>query len=307
MEKPFWIDLQVNGYAGIDFSFDDLTVKQVKDTVRRLADEGTAGFCPTIVTCNPETVRRSLRIIAEARRVDDECRDRILGVHLEGPFISDQPGAVGAHPPQWVRDPDIALFKEFQEAAEGAVRIVTIAAEKPGAAAFCKAATAMGVTVSLGHQLAHTPEELGALAEAGAKALTHLGNGLPNMIHRHNNVIWSALAEDRLTVMFIPDGHHLPKQMLKVFTRAVPRSRLVAVTDCSFPGGLPPGRYDVFGNDAVLEPSGLLHNPEKQCLVGSTATMAQVVEVLQSPEVGLSFEDCVAVAHDNPLRLIGAL
>ena len=305
MSEPIWIDLQVNGYAGIDFGFDNLTVAQVKDTVRRLAAEGTAGFCPTIVTGNPETVERNLRLIAQARREDRECEDRILGVHLEGPFISGEPGAVGAHPIEWVRDPDLALFERFQAAAEGCVRIVTIAAEKKGAADFCRAVTRSGVTVSLGHQMAHTPEELATLAEAGAKALTHLGNGLPNMIHRHENVIWSALAEDRLTVMFIPDGHHLPKQMLKVYTRAVPLSRLVAVTDCSFPGGLPPGNYNVFGSEVVLEPNGLLHIPARKCLAGSTATMAKAMSVLRE-QVGFTEEQCLAVGRDNPLRLIGA-
>lgn len=303
--EPIWIDLQVNGFAGIDFSFPDITVSQVKDITRRLASEGTAGYCPTIVTCNPEITKRSLAIIAEARRADSICHERILGVHLEGPFISDKPGAVGAHPPEWVRKPDIKLFQEFQEASDGCIRLLTIAAEAEGAVEFCQAVTNTGVTVSLGHQLSHTPAELGRLAEAGAKALTHLGNGIPNLLPRHDNVIWAGLAEDRLTVMFIPDGHHLPLQILKVYTRAVPIERLVAVTDCSFPGGLPPGKYNVFGNDAVLEANGLLHNPVKQCLVGSTATMAQVVDVLQSKEVGLSYEQCLAICRDNPLRLIG--
>lgn len=304
VKEPIWIDLQVNGFAGIDFSFPDITVAQVKEITRRLASEGTAGYCPTIVTCDPEITKRSLRIIAEARRTDSVCKERILGIHLEGPFISDKPGAVGAHPPEWVRRPDLKLFNEFQESADGSIRLLTIAAEAEGSVEFCQAVTRMGVTISLGHQLSHTPDELGRLASAGAKALTHLGNGIPNLLPRHDNVIWAGLAEDRLSVMFIPDGHHLPLQILKVYTRAVPIERLIAVTDCSFPGGLPPGKYNVFGNDAVLEPNGLLHNPVKQCLVGSTATMAQVVKVLQSEEVGLSYEQCLTICRDNPLRLI---
>ncbi len=303
---PIWIDLQVNGYNGIDFGFADLTEAQVIDTVRALADKGTAGFCPTIITGDPEITERNLRIIASVRRTNTECQERIIGIHLEGPFISREPGAVGAHPIEWVRDPDIDLFDRFQAAAEGAVRLVTIAAEAKGAADFCRALRARNVTVSLGHQMSQTPDEIAPLAEAGAYAFTHLGNGIPNMIPRHNNIIWTALAEDRMTVMFIPDGHHLPKHLLKIYTRAVPIERLVAVTDCSYPGGLPPGKYNVFGNDVVLEESGLLHIPERKCLAGSTATMQQAMEVLQSPEVGFSYEECLIVGRDNPLKLIGA-
>ena len=161
---------------------------------------------------------------------------------------------MGTHPIEWVRKPDLALFDQFMDAADGAVRLVTVAAEIEGMPAFVKAISERGVAVSLGHQMATSPAEIEPCIAAGAKAFTHLGNGIPNEINRHNNIIMTALAEDRASVMFIPDGHHLPDAMLKVYCRAVALDRLVAVSDAQYPAGMPPGEYDVFGAKARLEP-----------------------------------------------------
>jgi N-acetylglucosamine-6-phosphate deacetylase len=169
---------------------------------------------------------------------------------------------------------------------------------------FVKAVSDSGVTVSLGHQMAATPEEVEPCMAAGAKAYTHFGNGIPNQIPRHNNVLFTALADDRATVMFIPDGHHLPDTVLKVFTRAVPMNRLVAVSDAQYPAGMPPGDYDVCGAKARLEPSGLLWNPARNCLVGATTPMGAMMELLQK-RIGLTLEECLMIGRDNPLALIG--
>ena len=157
MEETSWVDLQINGYGGIDFNTVGLTVEQVRAVTQRLAADGTAHYLPTLVTGNPETVLANIRTIAAARRTDPECRDRILGVHLEGPFISPVIGAVGTHPIEWVRPPDLALFDQFMDAADGAVRLVTVAAEIEGMPAFVKAISERGVAVSLGHQMATSP------------------------------------------------------------------------------------------------------------------------------------------------------
>jgi len=302
---PGWVDLQVNGFAGVDFNAPALTAADFTQAVRALAAAGTAAFCPTLITGDPEVVCRNLAVMLEAARGDSEVRERMLGFHLEGPFISPEPGAVGAHDPCWVRPPDPALFDRLLEAAEGRVRLLTLAAELPGAAGLTRHAVGRGVTVACGHQSACLPEQLAAIATAGAVALTHLGNGLPNLLPRHNNAILAGLAEERLSVMFIPDGHHLPAHVLKVYVRAAGVARLIAVSDASHPAGLPPGRYRVLGNDAILEPNGLLHNPEKQCLVGSSVTMRQAMGVLAKIGCGLTTEDLEQIGFRNPLRLIG--
>ena len=301
--KAEWVDLQINGYAGVDFNAPGLTVDQVVAVTERLDQDGTVGYLPTIVTGDPETAVATLRVIVEARRRSARCERNILGVHLEGPFISAEPGAVGTHPVEWVAKPSMALFGRYQDAAEGLVRLVTVAAEVPGMPEFVERLTAQGVTVSLGHQLAAAPGEVEPCIAAGAKAFTHLGNGLPNMIPRHDNIIFTALADERMTVMFIPDGHHLPDTMLKVYVRAVPLRRLVAVSDAQYPAGMPPGEYEVCGSRARLEPDGLLWNPARKCLVGATAPMAAMMDLLQR-RIGLTRDECIAIGRDNPLALI---
>ena len=302
--KAEWIDLQINGYGGVDFNAPGLSVDQVIAVTERLERDGTAGYLPTFVTGDPEMVLANMRVLVEARAKNALCRSNILGVHLEGPFISAEPGAVGTHPIEWVCPPSRELFGRYMDASGGLVKLVTVAAEVPGMPEFVKEVSGAGVAVSLGHQMASTPEEVEPCIAAGAKAYTHLGNGIPNMIPRHNNVLFTALADDRASVMFIPDGHHLPDAVLKVFTRAVPMKRLVAVSDAQYPAGMPPGDYDVCGAKARLEPSGLLWNPARNCLVGATTPMGAMMDLLQK-SIGLTLDECRMIGRDNPLALIG--
>ena len=299
-----FVDLQVNGYAGVDFNAPGLTVDAVKAVTERLERDGTSGYLPTLVTGDPEMLIATVRTVVAARRKFAVCERNILGFFMEGPFISDRPGAVGTHPVEWVRPPDLALFDRFQDAAEGLVRMVNVAAEVPGMPDFVKALVGRGVTVSLGHQLAKSPADIEACVAAGASAFTHLGNGIPNEVNRHDNIVYTALVEDRASVMFIPDGHHLPDTMLKLYARAVPLKRLVAVSDAQYPAGLPPGEYEVCGAHARLEPNGLLWNPARNCLVGATTPIAQCMRILEE-RVGLTPDECRAVGRDNALKLIG--
>ena len=142
--KPMWIDLQVNGYAGVDFNAPGLSVEAVRAVVERLNADGTAAFLPTLVTGDPETVVTTIRTVVTARKRYAECESAIPGFFLEGPFISPEPGAVGTHPIEWVRPPDQSLFGRFQDAAEGLVKIVNVAAEIPGMPDFVRALSAQG-------------------------------------------------------------------------------------------------------------------------------------------------------------------
>lgn len=299
-----WVDLQVNGYAGVDFNAPGLTPEAVRAVTERLAADGTAAFLPTLVTGDPEMLLGTIRAVVAARKRYPACEKAIRGFFLEGPFISPEPGAVGTHPVEWVRPPDLALFGRFQDAAEGLVRIVNVAAEVPGMPDFVRALSAAGVVVSLGHQLATSPAQLEPCLAAGARAFTHLGNGIPNRVDRHDQIVFSALVEDRASVMFIPDGHHLPDTMLRLYARAVPLRRLIAVSDAQYPAGLPPGDYEVCGAHARLEPDGLLWNPARHCLVGATTPIAKMMSLLRE-RIGLTPDECRAIGRDNPLGLIG--
>lgn len=302
LSLPGFVDLQVNGFLGTNFSSPDLTASDIREAFKALVARGTVAFLPTVITSPVEVYARNLPLLAGVM-AEDAFRGHALGLHLEGPFISDKPGAVGAHNPDYVQAPDPDLLARLLDWGQGEVRLLTVAAEVSGVGEVVRAARKAGVTVSIGHSL-FTTADLDRMAEAGASALTHLGNGLPNMLPRHDNPIWAGLAHDAFTVMLIADGHHLPAPVLTTMVRAVGVERLVVVSDASPVAGLPPGRYDVLGNHAVLEPSGRLYNPEKQCLVGSTATMLDCVNVLASLDI-LAPEMLCDVAFDNPLRLIG--
>lgn len=281
LKIPGFVDLQVNGFEGVDFSGSELTEESFTRAASSLLRRGTAAFLPTIITCPRKQLMRNIAIINAAVEKNEEFAGRMLGFHLEGPFISSEPGAVGAHPPESVSAPDIKFFDELYDSSKGRIRLMTVAAEVEGMADLVRHAVSRGVAVSCGHELAR-PADLSNMAEAGATSLTHLGNGMPNMVHRHDNPLLAGLAEERLKIMFIPDGHHLPSHVLRVFARAAGAGRLVATSDASPAAGLPPGVYEVLGNRVVLEPNGLLHNPDKQCLVGSSATLLECMNVLYS-------------------------
>jgi N-acetylglucosamine-6-phosphate deacetylase len=302
MTIPGFVDLQVNGYRGTDFSSPDLAEEAFAGACRDLLGQGTVAFLPTIITSPLDVYRRNLALVARVC-ARPEFAGRLLGIHLEGPFISQRPGAVGAHNPVWVLPPDVGLLERFQEWAEGRVKLLTLAAELPGAEDLARRAAGMGITVSLGHQMA-AEEDLARLVRAGARALTHLGNGVPRVLPRHENPIWAGLANDDLAAMIITDGHHLPAAVVKAILRTKGVSRVVVTSDQSPLAGLPPGRYRAMGADVVLEPSGRLHVPENGCLVGSASTMVQCMNHLASLAI-LRLEELEAVGFHNPLRIIG--
>ena len=284
-------------------------VQELRQTVRSyLADSGCVGFLPTLVTSSRDAYKTVLPRFAVLLR-EAEFRGRLLGLHLEGPFISPEPGAVGAHDAQHVAPASIEAFQELQGWAEGHIRLLTIAAELPNATDLCRHCVANGTAVSLGHQLAGT-EHIAELGRAGASLATHVANGIPNLIHRHHNAIWGVLAEDGITAMIISDGHHLPYPILKSIIRAKSAERVIVTSDIVSVGGLEPGDYSgeaiglAAGEVARLEPSGKLHMPARECLAGSGSTMLQCMEHLRSLEI-LSEKELWQVAFRNPLRAIG--
>ena len=300
MSKPY-VDLQINGYKGIDFSDPALTEDQFLTTAEHILNSGTALFLPTIVTSPREVYMRNPALIRHAAESHGLLK-HIPGLHLEGPFISPKPGAVGAHRPSCVREPDCGFFDEIMASCGNYVKLLTVAPEVPGMDELISHASAKGVVVSCGHQLAGA-EDLDRAVKAGAKLLTHLGNGCPNLINRHNNMIWAGMACDDLTAMIITDGQHLPKELIKCIIRCKGVDRVIVTSDAVSVAGLPPGRYPCWENDAVLEPNGRFHNPVKGCLIGSTFCVRQCAEFLAS--LGYSEEDIDRMTITNPLKMIG--
>ncbi|HLR32482.1 MAG TPA: amidohydrolase family protein, partial [Fodinibius sp.] len=302
MEIPGFIDLQVNGYAGVDFSNPELTEEKFVHACKELIRQGTVAFLPTIITSSTTTFKRNLRLMAGVIKHHD-LQDAICGFHVEGPFISGEDGARGAHNADWVRKPDIAFLDKLYKWSDENIALMTIAADTEGAADLCRYATSeLGIAISLGHQLA-SEEELEELASAGARSLTHLGNGIPGLLPRHHNPLWAGIACDDLSAMIISDGHHIPPSIIKTIIRTKGVSNTIVVSDASPIAGLPPGTYNTLGNDVILEESGRLYNPETGYLVGSSSKMLDCMNYLQSLNL-LSHEELLDVGFYNPLKLV---
>ena len=246
----FW-DIQVNGRWGHSFSSPDLTVEQVAAIVRAQGPLGTARLCPTLITAPVDHLIHGVRTIAAACEAFADVAARVVGIHLEGPFISEREGYRGAHPAASIRDPDWSLFQELQEASGGRIVLMTLAPERIGAIEFIRRATAAGVVIALGHTAADGAT-IRAATEAGARLSTHLGNGIASELPRHPNPIWLQAASPVLVASLIADGHHLDLATLRVLARAKGPAQTILISDASPLAGLPPG---VYGEWAV-DPSG---------------------------------------------------
>ncbi|MFW5744901.1 MAG: N-acetylglucosamine-6-phosphate deacetylase, partial [Spirochaetota bacterium] len=247
---PGFVDLQVNGTHGIDFSAEGLTGTECDRAFALVRDGGTAAFLPTVITAPEDRLRRNLGTIAAAARSFGRPA-AVPGIHLEGPFLDPTPGAIGAHNPEWVARPDPALLDRLQDAAGGMIRVLTVSAGVPGVEALIEHAAGQGVIVSLGHQMAGY-EEVRRAADAGASMLTHLGNGMPHEVGRHENPLLAGLAEERLEAGIIADGHHLPGELVRLIVRVKGAERVALVSDAAPVAGLPPGRYTTLGNDVEV-------------------------------------------------------
>ncbi len=237
---PGLLDLQVNGYRGIDFNDAELSTSGVRTVVEKLWSVGVTGFCPTVITGPPDRMLASVRTISSARVEDPDVADAVVGIHLEGPWISPVDGARGAHPRGDVRAPDLAELRALT--TTGDVAILTVAPELPGVAELIEAAAGAGVAVSLGHSAA-TPDDVRMAAATGATLATHLGNGVPLMLPRHPNLVWEQLYDSRLVCMMIADGHHLDLATLTAMARAKGAGRWMLVSDVAAIGGMPAGQY----------------------------------------------------------------
>ncbi|MHC4157874.1 MAG: N-acetylglucosamine-6-phosphate deacetylase [Planctomycetota bacterium] len=301
MEVPGFVDLQVNGYKGVNFSGPDLTADDFARACREIIEAGTTAFLPTLISSPTSVYEHNLPIIAKVLQAE-EFHGRLLGVHLEGPFISSQDGARGAHIREYVKQPDIDLLKQLIDWADGIVRLITIAAELQGADQLAQFAVGRGIVVSLGHQMANY-DDLDRLVNAGADSLTHLGNGVPDLLPRHENPIWAGLANDSLTAMLITDGHHLPPPLLKTIIKTKTPARCIVVSDCAPLAGARPGRYQMMDQNVILEESGRLYNPDEGHLVGSSATILNCINHLASLDL-VAPDELIDMAFYNPLKLI---
>jgi len=297
---PGFIDLQVNGFAGTDYNSPGSSHEAIGESLRAMFATGVTRCLPTIITSSPDNTTGALRNLARAREALPEG-PAMEGFHVEGPHISPDDGPRGAHPARWVRPPDIEEFRRWQEAAEGHVRLVTLAPEWPGAAGYIEALVRQGVVAAIGHTNATGPQ-IDDAVRAGATMSTHLGNGGHLMIPRHPNYVWEQLADDRLAAGFIVDGIHLPASFLKVALRAKGVERSILVTDAVAPAGCQPGLYRIGEVEVELHADGSVRQRGGGRLAGSALLMHRGVENLIKL-AGISLQEALTMATRNPARV----
>jgi N-acetylglucosamine-6-phosphate deacetylase len=293
---PSLLDLQVNGFAGVDFNDPATTSEQVSRALEAMRRTGVTGCLPTLITDSLE------RFSACARTLVRHPDAAILGLHMEGPYISPEDGFRGAHPREHVRSASLDDFARRQEAAEGRIRLLTLAPEVPGALALIEHAVAQGVRVALGHTNA-TSAQIRDAASAGATLATHLGNGIAPLLPRHPNPIWDQLADDRLWISLIVDGHHLPPATVKAMVRAKGVDRVILVTDAIAAAACPPGRYRLGSLEVELDATGRVAVPGAVTLAGSALTLDRAVALVQA-FAGIPPDAARRMAAGNPAAFL---
>jgi N-acetylglucosamine-6-phosphate deacetylase len=302
--SPAYIDLQVNGYGGVDFQLDAITPEAMRHACERLRADGVAGILATVVTEDLTLMANRLRRLVEFRERDPLVRDVVIGLHIEGPFISPHDGYRGAHPRDAVREADRDNMKRLLDAAGGLTRLVTLAPEMDPGMATTRLVAGQGIRVSAGHTNA-TMDQLHAAIDAGLSMFTHLGNGCPMLMHRHDNIIQRALSlSDRIWPMFIADGAHVTFPALRNYLKASDPARTIVVTDAVTPAGQGPGRFKFGRWDIVIGDDLTIRAPDGSHLIGSAMTMPQAVHRLVQ-HVGLTSEQATQLTATNPRNAIG--
>ena len=298
-------DLQLNGYKGVDFNGDDLSAAALRRACEAVRADGGGRMLATVITDRLDRMVARIARLAALHAADPLVADVMAGIHVEGPFISPERGYVGAHPPEHVLPAGPAAAELLVAAGRGLVRLVTLAPEHDDGQATIRWLFARGILVSAGH-CDVSADILERAIDAGLAAFTHLGNGCPLALHRHDNVIQRVLAADRLRwVMLIPDAVHLPPSLVRTIIRAVGIDRVIAVTDATAAGGMGAGRFTLAGQEVVVDAEGAAWAADRSHLVGSTASMARICQVLRE-RVGLSEADVARVVSTNPAAALDA-
>ncbi len=299
---PGFVDLQVNGFAGVDFNDPNTPVEKIGTALDAMFSTGVTRCLPTVITGPADAMLASLRNLRRAQ-MELPLGRAIAGFHVEGPHIGVEDGPRGAHPARWVRPPDLAEFARWQEATDNNIRLVTLSPHWPEAPGYISALVKAGVVVSIGHTGA-TTEQIARAVDAGATLSTHLGNAAYKMVPKFPNCLWDQLAEDRLHASFIVDGMHLDPSFLRVALRSKSIERTILVTDAAAPAGAVPGNYRLGELNVELTDDGRVVLTGSRKLAGSALRMNHAIAKLMRIG-GVSLRDAIRTVTINPARLIG--
>ncbi|MBN1555716.1 MAG: N-acetylglucosamine-6-phosphate deacetylase [Phycisphaerae bacterium] len=298
-----YFDVQVNGYGGVDFNQEGVSPEGLHTACEMMRRDGVEGFLATIITEDVEKMCSCLARLVALRSRDSLAEEMLAGFHIEGPFINPEAGYRGAHPPDAIRPADADEMKRLLDAAGGLTRVVTLAPEQDEKFTVTKLLAKRGITVAAGH-CNPSYEDLQAAVEAGVSLFTHLGNGTPPEIPRHDNIIQCALAlSEKLYFSLIADGVHLPHFVLRNFFQCIGLDRCIITTDAIAPAGLGPGRYTMGRWNLLIDEDLVARSPDGSHLVGSAMSMSQAEKILRD-QLHLKDEDIRKLTYENPKKAI---
>jgi len=294
---PGLVDVHFHGCVGEDFS--DAT----PDGLQAIADyelsEGVTYICPAGMTLPEDQLMAICKNVA-AHRVKNTGGAEVVGAHLEGPFLSM--AKKGAQNADYLHAPDIDMLRRLQSAAEGCVRLVTVAPEEAGALEFIRAATADGIAVSVGHTVADYDTAKAAF-EAGANHATHLYNGMPSLHHRAPSVIGAAFDTPGVMAELICDGVHIHEAMVRLAFRLFGADRMILISDSLRATGMPDGNYPFGGQEIEVRGNRATIAGHPETLAGSVTSLMGCLR--QAVAFGIPLEDAVRACSFNPAKSIG--
>jgi N-acetylglucosamine-6-phosphate deacetylase len=285
----------------VNFSDPNLSLEGIQQVSNELIKYGVVGYCPTLISSPVDVYKHNLPLLSSAAQSKKGAK--ILGIHLEGPFISPKYGFRGIHPIEYILPPSIELFENFRSWSQDRIALITLAPELKDALKLIEYIRDNSkIVASIGH-LDADKRIIQYAVNAGIQAATHVGNGIPTLIDRHKNPLWSILAEDRITGFFITDGFHVPSKMIKACLKAKGISQFIVTSDLVHLAGVPPGDYLFHGKPVTLEVSGLLHQKNGPQLAGSTCTMMECMKFLAVIE-DLDETALYKIGYENALKLL---
>ena len=294
---PGLVDVHFHGCVGEDFS--DATA----EGLQRIADfelsQGVTYICPAGMTL-PEDQLRAICENVAAHRAKNAGGAEVVGAHLEGPFLST--AKKGAQNGDYLHDPDIDMLRRLQTAAEGCVKLVTVAPEQPNAMEFIRAAKEMGITVSVGHTVADYDAAMEAF-RSGATHATHLYNGMPSIHHRAPAVIGAAFDSAGVRAELICDGVHIHGAVVRMTFQLFGKERMVLISDSLRATGMPDGQYPFGGQEIEVHGNRATIVGHPETLAGSVTSLMGCLR--QAVKFGIPVADAVRACTYNPAAAIG--
>ncbi len=301
-----YVDLQVNGYVGVDFNDPQTTVTGLKKAAEAMRADGVLCALPTVITGAPDAMCRCISNIRQAIEGDRLVAEVFQGIHIEGPFLSPVDGFIGAHPREHACGQDLAVLQRLCDAGGELTKLVTLAPEIDVDGRLTRFCAERGILVAAGHTDASL-EQLDCCIESGLTLFTHLGNGCPRNMDRHDNIIYRALRRSgRLRYTLIADGFHVPSLLFGNLMQWIPHDRIAVVSDAISAAGLGPGTYQLGARSVRIGPDKAARDPSGEHFVGSACTLRDADNWLAgSMDLGADLREQLLCV--NPRAWLGGL